>query len=66
MASRNTDSSSSGSLEPSWTSVTSAWTVDNDLITPTFKVKRNRIEDVYARHYETWVASGRKVIWLVG
>jgi len=46
--------------------VTSAWTVDNDLITPTFKVKRNRIEDVYARHYETWVASGRKVIWLVG
>ncbi len=46
--------------------VTSAWTVDNDLITPTFKVKRNRIEDVYARHYETWVASGRKVILLVG
>ncbi|HMW23405.1 MAG TPA: AMP-binding protein [Burkholderiaceae bacterium] len=46
--------------------VTSAWTVDNDIITPTFKVKRNRIEDVYARHYETWVASGRKVIWLAG
>jgi len=46
--------------------VTSAWTVDNDIITPTFKVKRNRIEDVYARHYEAWVASGRKVIWLAG
>jgi long-chain acyl-CoA synthetase len=26
-----------------------AWTVDNDLITPTFKVKRNRIEDLYAK-----------------
>ena len=40
-----------------------AWTVDNDLITPTFKVKRNRIEDLYAAHYEHWEASGRKVIW---
>jgi long-chain acyl-CoA synthetase len=43
--------------------VTTAWTVDNDVITPTFKVKRNRIEDLYARHYENWEASGKKVIW---
>jgi long-chain acyl-CoA synthetase len=43
--------------------VTTAWTVDNDIITPTFKVKRNRIEDLYARHYEAWEASGKKVIW---
>ncbi|MGV3726385.1 AMP-binding protein [Hydrogenophaga sp.] len=43
--------------------VTTAWTVDNDVITPTFKVKRNRIEDLYARHYEAWEASGKKVIW---
>ncbi|MGI9217962.1 MAG: AMP-binding protein [Hydrogenophaga sp.] len=42
---------------------TTAWTVDNDVITPTFKVKRNRIEDLYARHYETWEASGQTVIW---
>ena len=42
---------------------TTAWTVDNDMITPTFKVKRNRIEDLYARHYETWEASQRKIIW---
>jgi len=40
-----------------------AWTVDNDLITPTFKVKRNRIEDLYARHYETWVSQRKSVIW---
>ena len=44
--------------------VTTPWTVDNDLITPTFKVKRNRIEDLYARHYEAWEASGRKVVWM--
>jgi long-chain acyl-CoA synthetase len=46
--------------------VTTAWTVDNDIITPTFKVKRNRIEDVYSVHYETWVSSGRSVIWQTG
>jgi long-chain acyl-CoA synthetase len=40
-----------------------AWTVDNDLITPTFKVKRNRIEDRFATHYEQWVGSRKKVIW---
>ena len=45
---------------------TTAWTVDNDLITPTFKVKRNRIEDLYASHYEQWESSGRKVIWQTG
>ena len=42
--------------------VTTAWPVDNDLITPTFKVKRNRIEEVYA-HYTRWQSSGREVIW---
>jgi long-chain acyl-CoA synthetase len=43
--------------------VTTAWTVDNDIITPTFKVKRNRIEDLYAKNYEAWEASGQTVIW---
>ena len=46
--------------------VTTAWTVDNDIITPTFKVKRNRIEDLYAKNYEAWEASGKKVIWQNG
>ena len=43
--------------------VTTAWTVDNDIITPTFKVKRNRIEDIYSANYERWESSGKKVIW---
>ena len=43
--------------------VTTPWTVDNDIITPTFKVKRNRVEEVYAVHYERWESSGYKVIW---
>ena len=40
-----------------------AWTVDNDLITPTFKVKRNRIEDLFAKNYDAWVGLRKKVIW---
>lgn len=39
------------------------WTVENDVITPTFKVKRNRIEELYAKNYERWESSGKKVIW---
>ena len=39
------------------------WTVDNDLITPTFKVKRNRIEDLFAKNYDAWVGARKKVIW---
>jgi long-chain acyl-CoA synthetase len=43
--------------------VTTPWTVDNGFITPTFKVKRNRIEEVYTPRFEGWVATRRKVIW---
>jgi long-chain acyl-CoA synthetase len=43
--------------------VTTAWTVENDIVTPTFKVKRNRIEDAYSVNFERWEASGQSVIW---
>jgi long-chain acyl-CoA synthetase len=43
--------------------VTEPWSVDNGFITPTFKVKRNRIEEVYGPKYESWAGSRRKVIW---
>ena len=39
------------------------WTVDNDIITPTFKVKRNRIEDLFAKNYDKWVGMRKKLIW---
>ena len=44
--------------------MTEPWSVDNDLITPTFKVKRNRVEDLFAKNYDTWVGSRKKVIWV--
>jgi long-chain acyl-CoA synthetase len=43
--------------------VTEPWSVDNGFITPTFKVKRNRIEEVYGPNYEKWVGSRKKVVW---
>ncbi len=43
--------------------VSTPWTVDNGFITPTFKVKRNRIEDVYASSYERWVGMRKKIVW---
>ncbi len=43
--------------------MTDAWTIDNDLITPTLKVKRNRIEDLFAKNYDTWSRMGKLVVW---
>jgi long-chain acyl-CoA synthetase len=40
------------------------WSVENDILTPTMKVKRNRIEDLFARNYEQWVGSRKKVVWI--
>jgi long-chain acyl-CoA synthetase len=42
------------------------WTIENDLITPTFKVKRNKVEDRFGAHYEDWVAARQKVVWHQG
>jgi long-chain acyl-CoA synthetase len=44
--------------------VTEPWTVDNGFITPTFKVKRNRVEEVYSGSYERWSESRKPVIWM--
>ena len=46
--------------------VTTPWSVDNGFITPTFKIKRNRIEEVYAAQYERWVGTRKKILWQDG
>ena len=37
------------------------WTVENKLLTPTMKIKRNAIEKMYQRNYEDWY-EGDKVL----
>jgi long-chain acyl-CoA synthetase len=43
--------------------VAEAWSVENGFITPTFKVKRNRIEEVYAPMFERWTATRKPIVW---
>ena len=43
--------------------ITTPWTVENGFVTPTMKVKRNRIEDVYGAMYERWVGQRKTVLW---
>ena len=40
------------------------WTPENGFVTPTFKVKRNQIEDAYASHFDAWLRQGRAVVWV--
>jgi long-chain acyl-CoA synthetase len=43
--------------------VTTPWSVDNGFITPTFKVKRNRIEEVYGPKFQRWIGAKKPVVW---
>jgi len=43
--------------------VKTAWTVENELLTPTMKIKRNPIEKIYGPSYEKWYAMKEAVIW---
>lgn len=46
--------------------VSKPWTVENGFITPTFKVKRNRIEEVYGPNFEGWSSARKSVVWHQG
>lgn len=43
--------------------ITTQWTPENGMVTPTLKVKRPRMEDVYAAHYAEWLGQGQPVVW---
>jgi long-subunit acyl-CoA synthetase (AMP-forming) len=42
---------------------TASWTVENDLLTPTLKLKRSAIEAHYAPGMAAWYTTGERVIW---
>lgn len=39
------------------------WTVENELLTPTLKVRRTRIEDRYGAHYLGWHEDKNNLVW---
>jgi long-chain acyl-CoA synthetase len=43
--------------------LTSPWTVENGFITPTLKVKRNRVEEAFGAKFEQWVGKGKPIVW---
>jgi long-chain acyl-CoA synthetase len=43
--------------------VSTPWTTENGFVTPTLKVKRNRIEEAYAGAFDGWLAQRKPVIW---
>ena len=40
------------------------WTEENDLLTPTLKVKRNKIDEKYMNSYVTWHKESSNIIWV--
>lgn len=39
------------------------WTIENGLMTPSLKVKRNEIEKIYLKQYPVWYAKPEAVVW---
>lgn len=39
------------------------WSMDNDMLTPTMKIKRSKIEAKYQDHLAHWYAQGKTIIW---
>ena len=43
--------------------VQEGWTPENNILTPTLKIKRGAIDDKYKDQYEAWYAGGKGVVW---
>jgi long-chain acyl-CoA synthetase len=43
--------------------VKEAWTIENGLLTPSLKIRRDPLEQKYQPRTESWYATGRPVVW---
>jgi long-subunit acyl-CoA synthetase (AMP-forming) len=39
------------------------WSIENNMITPTMKIKRNEVEKKYCPNYESWYSTKEVVVW---
>lgn len=39
------------------------WSIDNGLLTPTLKVKRNQVEKIHQPYYSDWFHHAEKIVW---
>lgn len=39
------------------------WTIENNLLTPTMKIKRNAIERIYRINYQEWYDSSKRIVF---
>ena len=46
--------------------VSTTWSPENGFVTPTFKVKRARVEESYSGQYEGWLTQRKPVVWASG
>lgn len=44
--------------------ISEPWTVENGLMTPTLKIKRNEVEKIYEPYYKEWFHHEESVIWV--
>jgi long-chain acyl-CoA synthetase len=43
--------------------VATTWSPENGFVTPTFKVKRNKVEEAYGGQYAAWSMQHKPVVW---
>jgi long-chain acyl-CoA synthetase len=40
-----------------------SWTIENNLMTPTLKVKRNEVEKIHLPKYKNWYDVMERIVW---